>query len=90
MSRQLQSGKDPAVAPAKKHHSDLGVLGLCGTVRIWIEGYSKLNWRLTELYQAEDFEWTTERLAAFEGLKKAVTQAPVLGPIDYCSEVPVI
>lgn len=67
-----------------------GFLGLCGTVRIWIAGYSKLNRRLTELYRAENFEWTQERIAAFEGLKRAVTQAPALRPIDYTSDLPVI
>lgn len=67
-----------------------GFLGLCGTVRIWIAGYSKLNRRLTELYRAEHFEWTPERIAAFEELKKAVTRAPALRPIDYKSELPVI
>lgn len=67
-----------------------GFLGMCGTVRIWIEGYSKLNRRLTELYRAENFEWTPDRIAAFNGLKHAVTQAPALRPIDYTSNQPVI
>ena len=68
-----------------------GFLGLCGTVRIWIAGYSQMNRRLTELYKKDqEFVWTSPRIAAFEALKKAVASAPALRSINYESELPVI
>ena len=68
-----------------------GFLGLCGTVRIWIPGYSQMNRKLTELYKKdEEFIWTEERVQAFEALKKAVSSAPALRSIDYGSELAVI
>jgi transposase InsO family protein len=68
-----------------------GFLGLCGTVRIWIAGYSLLNRKLTELYRkGEEFNWTPERVNAFEELKKAVVSAPALRSIDYSSDLTVI
>jgi hypothetical protein len=68
-----------------------GFLGLCGTVRIWIKGYSKLNRQITQLYHKdEDFVWTQERVEAFEDLKKAVSSAPALRSIDYTSDLAVI
>lgn len=67
-----------------------GFLGLCGTVRIWIAGYSKLNRKLTELYKMEEIEWTPERVEAFEKLKAAVSAAPALRSIIYNSDNPVI
>ena len=68
-----------------------GFLGLCGTVHIWIAGYSQMNRRLTEMYKKdEEFVWTETRIEAFEALKKAVSSAPALRSIDYNSESPVI
>ena len=68
-----------------------GFLGLCGTVRIWIENYSKLARPLTELVRKEaDFEWTPERQKAFDTLKHIVASAPALRPIDYTSMQPII
>ena len=68
-----------------------GFLGLCGTVRIWIKGYSQMNRKLTELYKKdEEFVWTQPRIEAFEALKKAVVSAPALRSIDYSSTLPVI
>jgi RNase H-like domain found in reverse transcriptase/Integrase zinc binding domain len=68
-----------------------GFLGLCGTIRIWISGYSQMNRKLTELYKKdEEFVWTEERIEAFEALKKAVSSAPALCSIDYSSELAVI
>ena len=68
-----------------------GFLGLCGTVRIWIKNYSKMNRKLTELYKKEEeFVWTEDRIEAFEDLKKAVSSAPALRSIDYDSDQAVI
>lgn len=61
-----------------------GFLGLCGTVRIWIEGYSTMARPLTELVRkTTDFLWDGRRKAAFEELKKKIASAPALHPIDY-------
>ncbi len=56
-----------------------GFLGLCGTVRIWIEGYSARARPLTELIRKEaEFVWDERRQEAFNDLKQAVTSAPAI------------
>lgn len=66
-------------------------LGLCGTVRIWIQNYSKLVKPISELYHKDkEFEWTPRRIEAFEHIKSLVASAPALRPIDYTTEDPVI
>lgn len=66
-------------------------LGLCGTARIWIKDYSSRARPLTELIRhGTVFEWDERRQAAFEDLKQAITSAPVLRPIDYASENPLV
>ena len=66
-------------------------LGLCGTVRIWIPNYSKIVRPLSELYhQDKEFIWDQRRQDAFDEIKKHVTSAPALRPIDYTSDNPVI
>ena len=66
-------------------------LGLCGTVRIWIPNYSKIVKPLSELYHiGKPFIWDQRRQDAFDAIKKIITSAPALRPIDYQSENPVI
>jgi hypothetical protein len=66
-------------------------LGLCGTVRNWIENYSKLAKPLSELYHKDvEFEWNERRQQAFDQLKQLVSSAPALRPIDYTSDNPII
>jgi len=66
-------------------------LGLCGTVRVWIPNYSKLVQPLSELYrEGYDFIWDQRRQCAFEEIKSLVSSAPVLKPIDYASDNPVV
>jgi len=68
-----------------------GFLGLCGTVRVWIQDYSKLARPLTELVRKDiAFEWTEERQESFDQLKHLVSSAPALRSIDYASEKPII
>lgn len=38
----------------------------------------------------EEFVWNEECIAVFEDLKKAVTEAPALQPVDYNLDFPVI
>lgn len=66
-------------------------LGLCGGVRIWIKNYSKMVRPLTELYRKDaEFIWDDRRQESFDSIKKAVSIAPALRPIDYTSDNPVI
>ena len=66
-------------------------LGLCGTVRIWIENYSVKARPLTELIRrGTEFIWDARREEAFSTLKKAITSAPALRQIDHKSDRPVI
>ena len=61
-----------------------GFLGLSGTVRIWIKGYSQMARPLTMLTKNDHpFHWGTEQAKAFQELKDAVSKAPALRPIDY-------
>ena len=68
-----------------------GFLGLCGTMRIWIQDYSKIARPLTELVRNNvDYLWNERRQQAFKELKHLITTAPVLRPINYESPHPVI
>jgi len=66
-------------------------LGLCGTMRIWIPNYSKLVRPLSELFrEGYEFIWDERRSSAFEEIKSLISTAPVLQPIDYSSDNPVV
>jgi RNase H-like domain found in reverse transcriptase len=68
-----------------------GFLGVCGTVRIWIQDYSRLARPLTELTRKDtEFIWDERRQAAMDILKEAVVNSPALISIDYESDRPVI
>ena len=61
-----------------------GFLGLCGTVRNWIKDYSQITKPLVNLTRKDiEFEWGAPQEKAFILLKKLVTHAPALRPIDY-------
>jgi hypothetical protein len=66
-------------------------LGLCGTVRIWIHNYSALVKPLAELFHiGKEYNWTSRQQEAFDTIKRLVSSAPALCPIDYSSDNPVI
>ena len=68
-----------------------GFMGLCGTVRIWISGFSELARPITSLWRKDaPFVWGEEQDQAFNVLKKRVCSAPALCSIDYSSSNPVI
>jgi hypothetical protein len=68
-----------------------GFLGLCGTVRIWIKNFSEVARPLVQFTKKDwEFEWTQACQKSFDVLKQLVTTAPVLRPIDYRSNQPVI
>jgi hypothetical protein len=55
------------------------VLGLAGYYRRFIKDFSKIAKPMTRLLEKnKDFDWTEERQANFEELKKRLTSAPVL------------
>ena len=79
------------VPPLKTPKNVREFLGLCGTACIWIQDYSSRARPLTELiHQGATFEWDERRQAAFEDLKEAITSAPVLQPINYDSDNPIV
>ena len=54
-------------------------MGLCGTMRIWIEKYSELAQPLTELIRKNvPFEWDENRQEAMDVLKNTIAQSPAL------------
>ena len=68
-----------------------GFLGLCGTVRTWIQNYSQITTPLVDLTRKNvDFHWGSDQEDAFNKLKELVTQAPALRPIDYECGRPII
>lgn len=68
-----------------------GFLGLCGTVRIWIKDYSQIARPLVHLTRKDqEFHWGEAQEKAFQELKRLVTSAPALRPIDYSCNRPVI
>lgn len=76
--------------PLKSVKDVRGFLGLCGTMRIWIEQYSARARPLTMLTRHDaEFTWEEEQQRAFDDLKAAITSTPVLRPIDYACDRPV-
>ena len=66
-------------------------MGLCGVIRIWIKNYSMIICPLTEIWRKEEsFLWNNRREQVFQTLKKLVSTAPALYPIDYDFSNPVM
>ena len=67
-----------------------GFLGLCGTVRNWIKDFSMIARPMVDLTRkAAEFVWGPNQARAFKELKRLVTEAPAIRPIDYRSKRPV-
>jgi hypothetical protein len=68
-----------------------GFLGVANMMRIFVKDYASKASALTRLTRKDvEFVWEEPQIKAFEVLKEAITTAPVLRPIDYASENPLV
>ena len=78
--------------PAPGNITELwGFLGLCGTVRIWIKNFSIVARPMVNLTRkSAPYIWGEDQETTFQEMKRLVSQAPALRPIDYKCGRPVI
>ena len=71
--------------PPCKNVTDVrAFIGLCVYYRIWIRDFSVRAEPLFRLMKKDqDFEWQEDQQKAMGALKKSLTEAPALKPIDY-------
>lgn len=60
-----------------------GFLGIAGYYRRFIQNFGGIVGPLTDLLKFNAFKWTSTASDAFENLKKALTQAPILALSDF-------
>ncbi len=81
----MDPSKIEAVAEIKPPTDATGVkrfLGMTGFYRRFIKGYQEIAAPLSDVIGKKGFRWGEKQLEAFETLKRALTEAPVLSSFD--------
>ena len=79
--RKIKTIKEWKIPTSIKHLR--GFLGLTGYYRKFVKNYARIAAPLATLLKKNAFSWTLEATKAFEHLKEAMFQAPVLTTPDF-------
>ena len=78
--RKIKAIKEWKIPTSIKHPR--GFLGLIGYYHKFVKNYTRIVAPLTTLLKTDHFSWTPKATKAFEHLKEAMCQAPILATMD--------